>query len=109
MLTVDCVALGLRINEFRNSFALPVDVKWPNIESKGQASATATDDDSCSYGTSSIATDRASWAGKKLIPTKDTAINWDNVIPWLRANTKLPIWLKGGKSWNDKGLSLTFS
>ena len=50
MLTVDCVALGLRINEFRNSFTLPVDVKWPNIESKGKASATATDDDSASYG-----------------------------------------------------------
>lgn len=50
MLTVDCVALGLRLNEFRNSFALPADVKWPNIESKGLASATATDDDSCSYG-----------------------------------------------------------
>ncbi|KAG0650720.1 Oxidase FUB9 [Hyphodiscus hymeniophilus] len=49
LLTVDCVALGLRINEFRNSFTLPVDVKWPNIESKSKASATATDDDSASY------------------------------------------------------------
>jgi len=85
MLTVDCVALGLRLNEFRNSFALPADVKWPNIESKGQASATATDDDSCSY---------------------DAEINWDNVIPWLRANTKLPIWLKGVTTPEDVTLAI---
>jgi (S)-2-hydroxy-acid oxidase len=98
------VALGLRINEFRNSFTLPADIKWPNIESKGQASATATDDDGASYGTS-IATSRASWTRERLIPMKDTELNWDNVIPWLRANTRLPIWLKGGKllDLNDAG------
>ena len=95
LLTVDCVALGYRINEFRNSFTLPVDIEWPNIESKGKASATATDDTSASYGTSP--SERASWAGKRLIPKKDTELNWDNVIPWLREHTKLPIWLKGGE------------
>ena len=88
------MALGLRLNEFRNSFTLPVDVAWPNIETKGKASATATDDDSASYGTF---TDTASWAGERLIPKKDTELSWDSVIPWLREHTKLPIWLKGGK------------
>ena len=51
MLTVDCVVLGVRVNEFRNSFTLPENVIWPNIESKNKASATVGDDDSASYGT----------------------------------------------------------
>lgn len=93
-MTVDCVALGLRLNEFRNSFTLPSHVAWPNIETKGKASATATDDDSGSYGTS---TEGASWAGERLTPKKETELSWEVLMPWLREHTKLPIWLKGGK------------
>ena len=100
MLTVDCVALGFRINEFRNSFTLPVDVNWPNIESKSRASATATGDDSASYGKSAL--QGALWVVTRLISEKDTELNWDNVVPWLRQHTNLPIWVKGGEYFYQK-------
>ena len=29
---------------------------------------------------------------------EDTTPDWETVIPWLRSNTKLPIWVKGGRS-----------
>lgn len=80
-------------------------MKWPNIESKGKASATATDDDSISYGMSP--SEGASWAGEMLIPKKDTEVSWDNVIPWLREHTKLPIWLKGGQSLYEQCVGTT--
>jgi (S)-2-hydroxy-acid oxidase len=96
---VDCVTLGLRANEFRNAFTVPADIKWPNIESKGGASTTATGDDGTSSGRSSNNA-KATFAGQRLIP-KDPNLHWDNVIPWLRANTKLPIWLKGRKLFRN--------
>lgn len=34
---------------------------------------------------------------KDLLTIPDDSLEWNEVIPWLRANTKMEIWLKGGK------------
>ena len=50
LLTVDGVVLGKRLNEFRNSFALPEGLTFPNIESKADPSALEAPDEGLNYG-----------------------------------------------------------
>ncbi len=50
LLTVDGPVLGRRLNEFRNSFALPEGITFPNIESDVDPSALEGADDSLNYG-----------------------------------------------------------
>ncbi|KAH8793540.1 FMN-dependent dehydrogenase [Hyaloscypha sp. PMI_1271] len=73
LLTVDGLVLGKRINEHRNSFNIPEGITFPNIESKTNAASVGASDDGLNY---------------------DTTPDWETVIPWLRSNTKLPIWVK---------------
>jgi hypothetical protein len=40
---VDVPVLGMRLNEFRNSFLLPEDMEWPNILSNGADTSNKTD------------------------------------------------------------------
>ncbi|KIW25898.1 uncharacterized protein PV07_09034 [Cladophialophora immunda] len=71
--SVDVPVLGRRLNEFRNDFTLPKDLSFPNILSTGQ--------NEFSKGPSS--------------QDYDSSLEWAEIIPWLRNNTKMQIWLKG--------------
>lgn len=69
-LSVDVPVLGKRLNEYRNNYTLPKDMSWPNILSNGSDTSNRTD--------------------------YDPSLDWESTIPWLRENTSLQIWLKGG-------------
>ncbi|KAL2413142.1 Oxidase FUB9 [Exophiala dermatitidis] len=72
-LSVDVPVLGRRLNEYRNDFTLPENLGFPNILSSGAAEF--------SHGENSH--------------DYDPSLEWDEIIPWLRQNTKMEIWLKG--------------
>lgn len=78
-LSVDVPVLGRRLGEMQNTFKLPSDLGFPNLVSDGQAEFGTRDG-----------------------PTAfDDTLEWDEVIPWLRAHTKMEIWLKGITSPED--------
>lgn len=79
-LSVDCPALGRRLNEMRNEFTLPENMTFPNILSEGGQEFNVSEEEKSN--------------GPKAF---DDSLEWDEVIPWLRKNTKMQIWLKGGK------------
>ncbi|KAL4863613.1 hypothetical protein BDV12DRAFT_201929 [Aspergillus spectabilis] len=68
-LSVDVPVLGMRLNEYRNSFLLPEDMEWPNILTNGSDTS-----DKVGY---------------------DPSLDWETTIPWLREHTSMQIWLKG--------------
>ncbi|EPE06539.1 fmn-dependent dehydrogenase family protein [Ophiostoma piceae UAMH 11346] len=77
LLTVDAPSLGRRLNEFRNNFDLPKGVEYQNILTYPGYSALAPGGDEMAY---------------------DDALTWPDTIAWMRANTKMEVWLKGGAS-----------
>ncbi|KAL1595396.1 hypothetical protein SLS59_008328 [Nothophoma quercina] len=82
-LSVDVPVLGRRLGEMRSNFTLPKDMSWPNLLSTGQDEFGAPD-------------------GKRDGPQAfDDTLEWEEVIPWLKANTKMQIWLKGISSPED--------
>ncbi|OQV06879.1 hypothetical protein CLAIMM_11393 [Cladophialophora immunda] len=84
ILSVDAPMLGMRLNEYRNSFAMPKGVTCPNIE--------ARDSDSMN-------------GGNRDLEYEDN-LEWANIIPWMRANTKLQIWIKGLHTREDVVLAI---
>lgn len=72
LITVDAPVLGQRLNETRNHLELPAHLSLPNLES-GKAGRSHHH------------------------PGRDPSNNWATVIPWVKANTELEVWLKGGK------------
>lgn len=48
--TVDCVALGRRLNEFRNNFQLPEHLTFPNIAKTSQTNTFRAETDAMRYG-----------------------------------------------------------
>lgn len=93
LLTVDGVVLGRRLNEFRNSFSLPAGITYPNIESDADPSALAGAADSLNYG--SKTSPQKARLFTELMKSKDADVDWATVIPWMKKNTSLPIWVKG--------------
>ncbi|EOO01280.1 putative hydroxyacid oxidase 1-like protein [Phaeoacremonium minimum UCRPA7] len=87
MLTVDTAVVGRRIAEIRNRPSLP---RFLRVISFG--TQLAADMASSSEGDGSL--------------TIDSSLVWDEVIPWLRANTKMQIWLKGVQTAEDAALAL---
>lgn len=79
-LSVDVPVLGRRLGEMQNSFRLPEDLGFPNLVSSGR--------------------DEFERMGQGPTAFDDT-LEWDEVIPWLRSNTTLEIWLKGVTSPED--------
>ncbi|BCS30189.1 alpha-hydroxy acid oxidase [Aspergillus puulaauensis] len=79
-LSVDNAVLGKRLNEYRNSFALPGDMSWPNILSHSSDSSEGVE--------------------------YDASLNWETTIPWLRQQTNLQIWLKGVNRPSDIELAI---
>ncbi|KZZ90871.1 FMN-dependent dehydrogenase family protein [Moelleriella libera RCEF 2490] len=89
-LSVDTPVLGRRLNEHRNNFLLPDDMSWPNLLSDGRKEM------SNSVGEKADSNPHAF----------DPTLDWDTVIPWLRANTKLQLWLKGVYTPEDVTLAI---
>ncbi|GME33172.1 FMN-dependent dehydrogenase family protein [Neofusicoccum parvum] len=85
-LTADCPVLGLRLNEHRNKFALPDGLTYPNLTDKvDQPFKLADGDPGMSY---------------------DSTVTWEDVIPWLRSQTKMEIWVKGVYTVDDVLLAI---
>ncbi|KAF2447169.1 FMN-dependent dehydrogenase [Karstenula rhodostoma CBS 690.94] len=84
-LSVDVPALGRRLNEMRNEFVLPKDMTFPNILSEGGEEFTASED-----------------------VKENDSLEWDEAIPWLRANTSMEIWLKGVTNTHDVELAVKY-
>lgn len=85
--------LGKRINEYRNEYTIPDDMSWPNILSHGADHSDRTD-----YGMYCGADFKLVWdypSGYTDVII-DPSLDWEETIPWLRKNTSLKIWLKGG-------------
>ncbi|UPX12832.1 (S)-2-hydroxy-acid oxidase [Ascochyta rabiei] len=82
-LSVDVPLLGRRLGEMRTNFTLPEGMSFPNLLWKGFDEFGAPD-------------------GKDNGPQAfDDTIEWDEIIPWLKKNTKMQIWLKGVSSPED--------
>ncbi|KAJ4993811.1 2-hydroxy-acid oxidase [Stagonosporopsis vannaccii] len=82
-LSVDVPVLGRRLGEMRSNFTLPKGMSFPNLLSEGQDEFGAPD-------------------GKNNGPQAfDDTLEWEEIIPWLKANTKMQIWLKGISSPED--------
>ncbi|CAD0081754.1 unnamed protein product [Aureobasidium vineae] len=75
-LSVDVPVLGQRLNEHKNKFELPEELRWPNLTAIGEG---------LEY---------------------DATIEWHTAIPWMRSQTKLEIWLKGIASPEDVALAI---
>ncbi|KAH6893013.1 FMN-dependent dehydrogenase [Thelonectria olida] len=70
--TVDTVILGNRLRQRGKPLELPSEVTTPNVPNKRNGTATDISD-----------------------ATVDSSLQWDEVIPWLRSQTKMRIILKG--------------
>lgn len=81
--------LGRRLNEYRNSFALPADIQLPNIYDEDLPSVMGH-------------VEGESTAGHEYDPSLD----WETTIPWLRSITNLQIWLKGVTTPEDVSLAI---
>ncbi|KAL7655631.1 hypothetical protein ACMYSQ_007575 [Aspergillus niger] len=82
--SVDLPVLGNRLNESRNNFNFPSDMRFP-VLAEGIDEMGLKDSYERGY---------------------DGTIRWDKTIAWLRQNTKLEIWLKGVYSPEDIQLAI---
>ncbi|CAD0105791.1 unnamed protein product [Aureobasidium uvarum] len=98
--SVDVPVLGRRLNEMRNNFVLPEEMEFPNILSNGKAEFSG-DNEATAYG------ERHSKPSRNCMLTAvDASLKWDTAIPWLKANTKMQIWLKGVNTAEDVALAI---
>ncbi|EMR62984.1 putative fmn-dependent dehydrogenase family protein [Eutypa lata UCREL1] len=89
-LSVDTPLLGRRLNEYRNNFTLPEDMEWPNLLSDGKSELSGSENN-------------AETPGKHDF---DPSLDWDTAISWLRAHTKLQLWIKGVYTEDDVVLAI---
>ncbi|KAF9893682.1 Hydroxyacid oxidase 1 [Aspergillus nanangensis] len=82
--SVDLPVLGNRVSEKRNNFKFPSHLVFPNIHKESE-------DPMKHYG-----------AGY------DSTLTWETTIAWLRASTKMQIWLKGIVSPEDVQLAIDY-
>ncbi|KIW88560.1 uncharacterized protein Z519_10606 [Cladophialophora bantiana CBS 173.52] len=89
--SVDLPILGRRLNESRNNFSFPAGLEFPNIRSRPTESDTngLITTSSLDYG------------------NLDPSITWEKAIPWLRAQTKMEIWLKGIYTPEDVAMAIS--
>ncbi|KAJ9604925.1 hypothetical protein H2200_010314 [Cladophialophora chaetospira] len=86
-MSVDVPVLGRRLNEMRNDFTLPAELMFPNILSTGYTEFSETDGERHNY---------------------DASLEWEEIIPWLKRNTKMEVWLKGVLSPADVELAIKY-
>jgi (S)-2-hydroxy-acid oxidase len=85
MLTVDTPYVGKRISEIRNRARMPRFLR------------------AISFG-SQLANDTTSASDLTI----DSSLSWEEIIPWLRQNTKMQIWLKGILTAEDAALAVKY-
>ncbi|OBT84467.1 hypothetical protein VE02_06428 [Pseudogymnoascus sp. 03VT05] len=88
-LSVDVPALGRRLNEMRNNFTLPESLTFPNILSGGSEEFAMSEEEKRN--------------GPKAF---DDSLEWEEIVPWLKQNTTMEIWLKGITSPKDVELAI---
>lgn len=77
-ITVDAPVLGKRLNERSGvKFELPAGMTLPNLA--GLSASSGNSGGGRSYNHSG----------------RDASNSWASVIPWVKKNTKLEVWLKG--------------
>ncbi|OAP65126.1 hypothetical protein AYL99_01098 [Fonsecaea erecta] len=74
LLTVDAPMLGRRLNEFRNSFAMPKGTTYPNIAPGLDMSNLEGGDNELAY---------------------ENGVDWDEAISFVKNHTTLELWIKG--------------
>lgn len=80
---MDAPVLGKRVNERSGvKFALPEGLSLPNLSPPPTVENPNPSSNVVHY----------SYAGR------DPSNSWKSVIPWVKANTSLEIWLKGSQS-----------
>ncbi|SPO03269.1 uncharacterized protein DNG_05951 [Cephalotrichum gorgonifer] len=84
MLTVDTAHVGRRVSEIRNRPLMP---RFLRVISFG----------------SQVALSKEEERGLAI----DAGLVWEDIIPWLRRNTKMQIWLKGVMSAEDAALAVS--
>jgi len=92
MLTVDTPHVGRRLRDIRNRFTLPPGVHAVNVESSVMTEAHEHDPGSC-------------WLHQQVTHEIDPAITWAD-LAWLRAQTPLPLMLKGIVTAEDTVLAI---
>lgn len=81
MITVDAPVLGGRLNERRNKFTLPEGLSFPNLEGPAVIDENG------------VSTRQPVTSHHHNL--RDASNSWETVIPWVKENTMLEIWLKG--------------
>jgi (S)-2-hydroxy-acid oxidase len=89
-LSVDTPQLGRRLNEYRNRFSPPRGISCPNVKPQGGDGAREHDGPGDAPGTRDL----------------DPSLDWEHTIPWLRANTKLQLWIKGFCTGEDVEMAI---
>ncbi|KAL6252756.1 hypothetical protein RBB50_000475 [Rhinocladiella similis] len=87
LLTVDAPMLGRRLNEFRNGFGMPKDMRYPNIAPDMDASNLEGGDNELAY---------------------ENGVNWDEAISYVKSNTNLQIWVKGLYTAEDVATAISY-
>ncbi|GME58001.1 (S)-2-hydroxy-acid oxidase [Neofusicoccum parvum] len=84
-LTVDLPVLGNRLNEARNNFSYPPELEFPNLKPGPQDEAVPAVENGSDY---------------------DRTIEWATVVPRLRQQSRMEIWLKGVYTAEDVLLAI---
>jgi (S)-2-hydroxy-acid oxidase len=90
---VDLPTIGNRLNEARNNFTFPVHFNFPNLKflSKDADAEVPVGTSDLDYGKPHLP-----HQNRSSLTYRDATINWIDTIPWLREQTSMQIWLKGG-------------
>ncbi|KAI1609300.1 FMN-dependent dehydrogenase family protein [Exophiala viscosa] len=86
LLTVDAPILGRRLNEYRNSFAMPKGTAYPNI-APGVDMSNLEDASTYAY---------------------EDGVNWDEAISYVKSNCNLQIWVKGLYTAEDVATAISY-
>lgn len=86
-LTADSPVLGVRYNEWKNDFRTPEGLEFPIIEWTSQKVRSQTHDSG-------------------FVAFNDDSHSWARDIPWLKARTKMQIWIKGVLTAEDTELAV---
>ncbi|KAI1617232.1 (S)-2-hydroxy-acid oxidase [Exophiala viscosa] len=85
ILTVDAAVLGQRLNEYRNNFKMPPGVGFPILQFE----------DSTGAGKEAPVNKGAKGFKSVITAEKDNGQSWESVMPWIKSQTKLQVWVKG--------------
>ncbi|KAI1379747.1 hypothetical protein F4677DRAFT_452864 [Hypoxylon crocopeplum] len=105
-ITVDAPLLGRRLNEFRNRFTLPEQYGFPNLYDNDEDGAVQVNNGFSRHRPKDVDPEQGM---KGLVHVgRAHGLRWDDVVPWLRRNTKLEVWLKGVYTPEDVQLAIRY-